>query len=413
MMFWNTGAERYLEKAEFGTGETQNNVNPGRGWYHIYTFRVGRPNEEQLRWLPFYEGETLALLRLDISDFRDGVPDPSAADYVRKIFEVFRAHGKEVILRFCYDTEGRGLEQEPVRFARVQEHIRYFGALAAEYAGQICVAQGLFVGSWGEMHSSRFLSPEQISDMAELWQEATEGKVRLAVRRPCQLRMLEEDVRAGLYDDALFGSESDLGTFGSKARGETLWEEAWRREDEIGYLRERCGGIPCGGEAVSGLDSTPEEMIRRLKAMQITYLNSIYDPARLENWKAQRLASGVTLYDYVGSHLGYCFVVTDVWWRKGQLAVTIANTGFANACDEISLYLVCGGERQELPADLTGLAPDDSMTMQTAVSGVGRLELEILRKKDGAVIRFANAGADERFRLGELKEKERGHGWRR
>ena len=413
MMFWNTGAERYLEKAEFGTGETQNNVNPGRGWYHIYTFRVGRPNEEQLRWLPFYEGETLALLRLDISDFRDGVPDSSAADYVRKIFEVFRAHGKEVILRFCYDTEGRGLEREPVRFALVQEHIRYFGALAAEYAGQICVAQGLFVGSWGEMHSSRFLSPEQISDMAELWQEATEGKVRIAVRRPCQLRMLEEDVRAGLYDDALFGSESDLGTFGSKARGETLWEEAWRREDEIGYLRERCGGIPCGGEAVSGLDSTPEETIRRLKAMQITYLNSIYDPARLENWKAQRLASGVTLYDYVGSNLGYCFVVTDVWWRKGQLAVTIANTGFANACDEISLYLVCGGERQELPADLTGLAPDDSMTMQTAVSGVGRLELEILRKKDGAVIRFANAGADERFRLGELKEKERGHGWRR
>ena len=412
MMFWNTGAERYLEKAEFGTGETQNNVNPVRGWYHIYSFRVGRPDEEQLRWLPFYEGETLALLRLDISDFRDGVPDSSAAEYVRKIFEVFRAHGREVILRFCYDTEGRGLEREPVRFARVQEHIRYFGALAAEYAGQICVAQGLFVGSWGEMHSSRFLSPEQISDMAELWQEATEGKVRLAVRRPCQLRMLE-DVRAGLYDDALFGSESDLGTFGSKARGETLWEEAWRWEDEIGYLRERCGGIPCGGEAVSGLDSTPEETISRLKAMQITYLNSIYDPARLEDWKAQRLAAGETLYDYVGSHLGYCFVVTDVRWKKGQLAVTIANTGFANVCDELVLYLVFGGERQELPADLTELAPDDSMTMQTAVSGVGRLELEILRKKDGAVIRFANAGADERFRLGELKEKERGHGWRR
>ena len=411
MMFWN-GAERYLEKAEPGTGEARNNVNPGRGWYHIYTFRIGRPDEEQLRWLPFYEGETLALLRLDISDFRDEEPDPAAVAYVRRIFEVFGAHGREVILRFCYDTEGRGLEREPVRFSRVQEHIRCFGALAAEYAGQICVAQGLFVGSWGEMHSSRFLSPEQISDMAELWQEATEGKVRLAVRRPCQLRMLEEDVRAGLYDDALFGSETDLGTFGSKARGETLWEEAWRREDEIGYLRERCGGIPCGGEAVAGLDSTPEETIRRLKAMRITYLNSIYDPARLESWKAQRLASGEMLYDYVGSHLGYCFVVTDARWKKGQLAVTIANTGFANVCDELSLYLVCGGRRQELPADLTGLAPDDSMTVQTAVSGVGRLELEILRKRDGAAIRFANVGADERLRLGELKEKERGHGWR-
>ena len=59
-----------------------------------------------------------------------------------------------------------------------------------------------------------------------------------------------------------------------------------------------------------------------------------------------------------------------------------------------------------------GLAPDGSMTVQTAVSGVGRLELEILRKKDEAVIRFANAGAGERFCLGELKQKERGRGWR-
>ena len=50
---------------------------------------------------------------------------------------------------------------------------------------------------------------------------------------------------------------------------------------------------------------------------------------------------------------------------------------------------------------------------QTAVCGVGRLELEIQRKKDGAVIRFANAGVDGSFCLGELKEKERGHGWRR
>lgn len=410
-MFWNTGADRYLEKAESGMGAVQNNVNPGRGWYHIYTFRIGRPDVEQLRWLPFYEGETLALLRLDISDFRDSEPDLSAADYIRKIFEVFRIHGKEVILRFCYDTEGRGLEREPVRFARVQEHIRYFGALAAENAGQICVAQGLFVGSWGEMHSSRYLSPGQISDMAELWQEATEGKVRLAVRRPCQLRMLEEDVCAGLYDDALFGSESDLGTFGSKARGETSWEEAWRQEDEIGYLRERCGGIPCGGEAVSGTDSTPEETIRRLKAMQITYLNSIYDPVRLESWKAQRLVSGETLYDYVGSHMGYCFVVTDVRWKKGRLTLTIGNTGFANACDELVLYLVCDGGRLELPADLTGLAPDGSMTVQTAVSGAGRLELEILRKKDGAVVRFANAGAGERLCIGDLKEKEGRHTW--
>ena len=36
--------------------------NPGRGWYRIYTFRLGESDEEGLRWLPFEPGERLAQL---------------------------------------------------------------------------------------------------------------------------------------------------------------------------------------------------------------------------------------------------------------------------------------------------------------------------------------------------------------
>ena len=39
-------------------------IAPGRGWYHIYTFRLGRPEEVSLDWLPDYPGETLAPARL-------------------------------------------------------------------------------------------------------------------------------------------------------------------------------------------------------------------------------------------------------------------------------------------------------------------------------------------------------------
>ena len=35
--------------------------------------------------------------------------------------------------------------------------------------------------------------------------------------------------------------------------------------------------------------------------MQVTYLNSIYDPARMAEWKACRLPSGKSLYEEIGA----------------------------------------------------------------------------------------------------------------
>lgn len=374
-------------------------VNPGRGWYHIYTFRIGRPDEEALRWLPFYDGETLALLRLDISDFREERLSGTALMYLRKIFEVFRAHKKELLLRFCYDTEGKGLLREPSSFGMVLTHIRQLGELAAEYAPFVCVAQGLLIGSWGEMHSSRYLAPAQLSAMEQSWREATGGSVRLSLRKPVFLRLLEGEPCAGLYDDAIFGSETDLGTFGEKPRREAGREESWQRQDELACLRGRAFRIPCGGETVAGLSLTPEETIRGLRQLQLTYLNSVHDPARLEEWRSQRLPSGESLYDYIGAHMGYRLVVTGVRKKRGLLQVCIANTGFAPICDRVLLYAEGEGGRETADCDLTGLFPGKSLTVETALPGNGRLALGLLREKDQAVIRFANEGAGEQLLL--------------
>lgn len=411
MIFRKNHDDRYLEKKQLEECEPQTELaNPGRGWYHIYTFRVGKPDEEALRWLPFYGGETLALIRLDISDFRSSALSGEALAYIRKIFAVFREQKKEMLLRCCYDTEGKGLLREPLCFGQVQTHLGQLGKLVVEYADDICVSQGLLVGSWGEMHSSRYLDSAQIRAMVRIWQEATEGKVRLAMRRPCQLRMLEEDVCAGLYDDAIAGSVTDMGTFGEKPRREAAWEEAWQPEEELNYLQERCHGVPCGGEAVAGLTLMPEETINRLRKLRVSYLNSIYDPVRLDCWKAQTLPTGENLYDYIGGHMGYRFVVTEVFWKGGQLSVQIENKGFAPVCDATELFLECDGMRKKTECDLTLLLPGKSVTVRVECSGTGELQLGLSRKKDGAVIRFANAGAGEKLCIGTLLGKERKNG---
>ncbi len=365
-------------------------VNPGRGWYHIYTFRIGKPEEETLPWLPFYDAETLALLRLDISDFREEGLSGAALLYIRKIFETFRAHGKEMILRFCYDTEGKGMLREPTSFSLVQTHFRQLAELAAAYADAIFVAQGLLVGSWGEMHSSRYLSADCIRAMARIWQETTEGKVRLAFRKPVFIRLLEEG-NAGLYDDAIFGSETDLGTFGE--------EEGLGRQEELAYLRGRNLRIPCGGEAVRGLLLTPEETLGRLRGLQLTYLNSVHDPVRLEEWKTRRLLSGESLYDYIGAHMGYRLVVSGVRKKRGRLQVSIENRGFAPLCDRVLLDAETDGVRKRSDCDLTALFPGKSLTVETALPKDGRLVLAMCREKDGAPVRFANEGADACFTI--------------
>ena len=114
-------------------------IAPGRGWYHIYTFRLGRPEEVSLDWLPDYPGETLALVRLDIRDYASRELDTLALDFAEQIFRAFQERKKEMILRVCYDTEGKGMEREPQRIFVVQRHMQALVCgCHSDRAGRVC-----------------------------------------------------------------------------------------------------------------------------------------------------------------------------------------------------------------------------------------------------------------------------------
>ena len=59
--------------------------NPGRGWYGIYTFVVQDSiNPEELRW-SLRQGESLALVLLDIHAYRSKLLDEDALGNIRNI----------------------------------------------------------------------------------------------------------------------------------------------------------------------------------------------------------------------------------------------------------------------------------------------------------------------------------------
>lgn len=389
-------------------------VSPGRGWYHIYTFRPDRQDEEQLRWLPFEDHETIALLRLDIGAFRSSSIDDKTLAFIQRILTRFAEAGKDIILRILYDVDGRGMAHEPAAFDLVCDHMRSIGSVVAEHAREILLVQGLFVGSWGEMHDSKFLDPEAIRKLWETWQEATEGAIPLAVRKPVYARMIGEEAGIGLYDDAILADETHMGTFGIRTRREASNLESWRAEDEYVFIDKQMNRVPIGGEVIGGETMDSEAIIKELRRLRVTYLNSIYHPDVLTRWKELPAPDGENLYQYVGDHMGYRLVVREAKMRRGQLVIAMENEGFAPLYEAAQLWLVAVDSQQhrcsiKLAFDLRTLLPgvkktfivDNMEELHTECEYL--LYLQAVRKRDGGMIRFANEGAGRMLRIGNFE----------
>lgn len=389
-------------------------VSPGRGWYHIYTFRPDQQDEEQLRWLPFEEHETIALLRLDIGAFRSSSIDDKTLAFIQRILTRFAEAGKDIILRILYDVDGRGMAHEPAAFDLVCDHMRSIGSVVAEHAREILLVQGLFVGSWGEMHDSKYLDPEAIRMLWETWQEATEGAIPLAVRKPVYARMIGDTV--GFYDDAILTDETHMGTFGRKSRKEAQAAESWCVSDEYAFIRERMDRMPIGGEAIGGTECGSKEILTQLRTLPVTYLNSIYHPDTMAYWKSMTAPDGDSLYSYIGNHMGYRLVVRDVKWKHRQLMITIENNGFARLYEDVAVELAAQDEQDQwqsraVDADLRMIEPGTKrlICVENVEESFGkcgyRLYLRAIRKRDGREIRFANEGADSPLLIGTIEER--------
>lgn len=418
---------------------TEELENPARGWYEIYTFRAEDGiHPQELRW-SLREGETLALVLIDLGAYRDRALGHEALENIRSILSFFMQYEKDVILRPVYDTEGKGREREPEAFDTVLMHAGQIGEVLQQTEHSVCIFQGMLVGSWGEMHDSRYLTPEHLRKLYDTIKPCLDREVYLAVRTPAIWRILTDEAQFGqgsfektaVFDDGILGSMTHLGTFGTMTRDAAGWEQAWTRKEELEFLEHIAGDAPCGGEVVARADGDQESAefaLRELKTIHLTYLNCVHDKAVLDYWKQICLqADGAwkesSLYDYIGAHLGYRLIVRSVEMKaclcgKWEMELEIENTGFAAPFQEMELFLVLEGEEGtwEFPVefDVRQCAPGErKKIVQCFRTGrvnrmKGHLFLKLRRKKDGRPIRFANGKkADRLLLLGSLQMRDR------
>lgn len=407
--------------------------NPSRGWYRIVHFDATEDPAPLLVRNAGSVSDTLELVIIGISGFQDGPISYEAICNIKRILQWYKDWEREIILRISYDHEGKAPEREPFFFKYVLEHIKQVGEAIAEYSDVILVYQGLLVGNWGEMHTSRFLDPGKLKQLSDALQASSNGKVPTAVRKPVQWRMMHLDAsiskipdarNCGIFDDAIMGSMTDMGTYGDRRRENARWDEPWCKEDELAFLQPIGWKIPVGGEVVAppqGAMLTLEESVAELKKLQVTYLNAYHDPVMLNTWREQKWEGndcwkGVNGFRYIGAHLGYRYVVTgadsvkvSAMGQKSLVTVTIANVGFAGIYQPVSVCLEWqqknGNRRRDcMLQDLRTMNGKDTFTLTLELdNAVGDIFLSMENKHTHKNYFFANVSDDRgRVLLGRI-----------
>lgn len=173
--------------------------------------------------------------------------------------------------------------------------MKFFGSIFQEYSDYILTVQGLFVGSWGEMHSSKHLvNDAMLRELAETMYKAVDGKCCVSVRRPDQYRILKGTIpvsRLALFNDAIGASESDMNTYGCDKNVYEDYTEEEIRRIELRWQSSNVYGVPNGRRSFDSAEkNTPgSDAIKDFEDMHLTYLNSAYDTSQLDVWQERKI----------------------------------------------------------------------------------------------------------------------------
>lgn len=329
--------------------------NPYMGWYSLigYTLSDSEPLSVPTSYLGTDSPTELVLLEINLDNYADCDISEDGLSRLDQLFSSWSDTQKQLILRFVYDWDGNNLQTEPALRSQIERHMEQLAPVINRYANSIYLLQGIFVGNWGEMNHSDYLSGNDLTALTEKLASLTDPSIFLSVRTPAQLRTIlktasplpESDAysgslasRLGLYNDGMLGSPTDTGTYGDSASDTSDYSKAWPRADELTFQNRLCQYVPNGGEVITPNSCNDlDAAIQTLQTMHVSYLNKDYDPDVInKKWKtslysgSDLLYHGMTGYDYISCHLGYRYVLTASAFSPGQVSITVENKGFSS-----------------------------------------------------------------------------------
>lgn len=370
--------------------------NPDRGFYCLYTFTISDEEEtysaEVGKYCRMTPAHTLVLLEINLQNYREGDISQAGLANIDALLDTWAKSGRQLIVRFLYDWDGENLLHEPETLDIILRHIAQTGPLLQRHADAIFTLQGLFVGSWGEMHSTRFGSDDDLRRLAHALVQATGGNLYLSVRTPAQWRAITRRgadrqlaARIGLFNDGILASQTDLGTYDSPGQG----AERRTRDRELDFQEKLCAGVPNGGEVVSdNVYNDFENAVNDLSAMHITYLNQDYDREVLDKWAAATMSGrgcfdGLDGLSYIQRRLGYRLFIRQVSVsqelspQRLLVAADFQNAGFAPlyASPKVTLVLQRESDSATLSCPMEHNLPELPGGNMTQMVGTAQAEV--------------------------------------
>lgn len=357
-------------------------INPGMGWYRPYLFHLEDEVDETLLSSVIVDAERLCLLEVDLSFYSNREISHEGIFHLEQILDFFHGNKKDMILRFAYDFEGKAFEKEPLSLKQILSHMNQVFQVVKPYGKEILLYQGLFVGSWGEMHSSRYVTDLSILKLYDEFRSLFGKEVFLALRTIKQLALVEnargKDEKLCLFDDAIYGSDTDMSTFSQGRKDEEM---------DMFLSNRHC---PMGGEVLFGDGRILEDMDR----YHLSYLNSQYDQNALKQWEE----AGVL--DEVMRRLGYRFLITDInassSGKHTYLKISILNLGAGVCPYDLTMEVTMNDKVYKCSFDGSSILPTKAdeivIDLGRDISGLKNSTLALYRSFDKMPVHFSNSG---------------------
>ena len=380
--------------------------NPYMGWYSLEGYELA---DSEIPSVPasYLHSDTpgLVLLQINLKEYSGRDITSAGLSNLDTLLSAWSATPYQLLLRFVYDWSGDNLLTEPSSRKQIEKHMEQIAPVINQYTRSVYLIQGIFLGNWGEMNNSRYLSSEDMTALTQKLADLTDPSVFLSVRTPAQLRTIlgtgvpltSSDAfsgslssRLGLFNDGMLGSSTDTGTYGDSTSDASDPASAWPRTDEIAFQNALCNYVPNGGEVI--LPNTYNDLdqaIADLSAMHVSYLNQDYDTAVIhDKWKnaiysgSDTLYQGKSGYDYISSHLGYRYVIKDSAFQNNQLTITLENKGFSSCYRPLDVSLCLVSKDQKVVDTIS--IDTDTRTWFSTSSTVLRIPLDIQKYAAGS-----------------------------
>lgn len=431
------GCARQLEVESVSFTESAKLLrNPNRGFFHLYSLYLADEARDfdalVSGWFRYDQETTLSLIEINLAEYRDCPISGKGLANLEGLFKALAKKDKQLIVRFLYDWEGNSLEKEPDTLGRVLAHMRQLQPLLRTYGSRIFCLQGIFVGDYGEMHHSAYLSDEHVRTLIRQLEKVTDETTYLAVRTPVYWRKITKiaapetvgrksrilAVRLGLFNDGMLGSSSDCGTYGSGTLEKNGPNVAWERKEELAFQNALGRLTPNGGEVT--LDNSYNDLenaIRDMETMHVTYISRDHHAGVLAKWERSKVTedscfNGMDGITYMERRLGYRLVIREARLehdRKNEalsVAVDVQNVGFApvyrQTDAQVVLWNAQGNQRRAYPLSQDvrtlagGMDQDQRLTLQLSIplaelpEGEWTVYLSLTDRATGQRILFGN-----------------------